>query len=112
MPASVVPVGTSLVQTIGPTAVVILYLFYEIHYGRVAKLQATMSAFSGAIIALAKHVDEVDERAVVESMPASVVTPQKLYDTDDVNSEEAMEELAQVIREELNSENDKDEDNT
>jgi len=96
-------VTPSLVQTVGPTGVVVLYLFYEFHYGRVAKFQQTLAAFSGAIVALSRHVDGVDESAVVNSMPGDVVRPERLYssNTGDAANDELVDELATLIHEEL-----------
>jgi hypothetical protein len=104
-------VTPSLVQTVGPTGVVVLYLFYEFHYGRVAKFQQTLAAFSGAIVALSRHVDGVDESAVVNSMPGDVIRPERLYsaNADDAANDELVDELATLIHEELQQTDDTEE---
>lgn len=93
-------VGTALVQTLGPAGVLLAYLFYEFHFGRVARLNEQLAAFSGALIALARNVEGVDEDAVIQSMPDDVVTPSRLYTSQDAD-DETVEEIADIIGEEL-----------
>jgi hypothetical protein len=97
-------VGAAAVQTLGPAGVLLAYLFYEFHFGRVAKLQEQLASFSGAIIALARNVDGVDEDAVIQTMPADVARPERLIDSDEVD-EETMDRLEQLISDELDKVN-------
>jgi hypothetical protein len=93
-------VGTALVQAFGPAGALLAYLFYEFHFGRVASLNEQLSSFSGALIALSRNVEGVDEDAVIQSMPDDVVTPSRLYTSEDAD-EETAQEIADIISEEL-----------
>ena len=65
-----------LVQNSLTAVIVVVYLFYEIHYGRLSALTHKINAMIIAIIALAKANERVDEEKVIESLNGS--TPEDL----------------------------------
>lgn len=63
----------------GLTALLLtLYLFYEIHYGRLNRLAAKIDEVVYAVIALARASEDVDEEQVAERLNGH--TPDDLLD--------------------------------
>lgn len=66
----------------GTTAlIIIVYLFYEIHWGRLDSLANTIDEVVHAVIALARETRGVDEEAVVERLNGH--TPKDLLEDEE-----------------------------
>ena len=114
----VLGLDTQLVQIFGPTTIITLYLAYEIRYGRVNEFQKTLTALSGTILALSKHVDGVDASKVAGSLPERVVTTHDFYTErssfgDDLSSDDDFDKLVarvdEYMKQQENNKTDEDE---
>lgn len=57
-----------LVENVLQAIIIIAYLFYEIHWGRLNRLANTLDEVVRAVIALARETRGVDEAAVVDRL--------------------------------------------
>jgi len=101
---------TQFVSVFGAPAVILLYIAYELRFGRVAEFQTTLTALSGTILALSKHVEGVDAAKVADSLPDRVVTTHDFYTDDNfeqevaANGDEALEDLIDRVDEYMEEE--------
>jgi len=60
-----------LVENASTAVLVILYLFYEIHYGRLERVADKVDEVIVAVIALAQENDDIDEDEVADRLNGS-----------------------------------------
>ena len=59
---------TFLIENILVAAIVVFYLYYEIHYGRVSSFADRLDAVVDSVIALAREHDNIDEQKVIDRL--------------------------------------------